>query len=45
LLINDDLEWAAAELAGIIKEGRGLAVADMEAFWPQFFAPRDPDES
>ncbi len=38
LLINDDLDRAAEELAGIIRHGRGRRVADQEAFWPEFFA-------
>ncbi len=38
LLINDDLQRAAQELAGIIEGRPGRPMAEAEDFWPVFFA-------
>lgn len=37
LLINDELERAADELAAIIQRGEGRAMAESEDFWQKFF--------
>lgn len=37
LLINDDLEKAADELAAIIERGQGQKMAGTEDFWQKFF--------
>jgi len=38
LLVNDDLDRAADELAAIISQGQGRAMAGSEAFWTEFLA-------
>jgi hypothetical protein len=37
-LINDDLDRAAEEMAGILTAAAGRRMAEMENFWPAFFA-------
>lgn len=37
LLVNDDVERAADELAQIIRQGRGRPMAETESFWSAFF--------
>ncbi len=37
LLINDDAEKAAGDLANIIESGQGFSMAESEAFWRNFF--------
>ncbi|MDR1044056.1 MAG: guanylate kinase [Candidatus Adiutrix sp.] len=41
LLINDRLDDSLEQLVAIIKFGRGRPMAEMENFWPAFFADQD----
>lgn len=40
LLVNDDLDATADELAGIIETGQGTAMKEMESFWSKFFTEK-----